>query len=520
MVENKQQMSELIGPRSLNRIRYLLALAFIAASFIAKSTITPLEFFTYIGATIVFLLATTFSEILRIKGRLTSVFTHIHIVMDILVMSAPIWLFTLQSAARAASVWANPVLLFLPMIGLVGSATVISRRYWAWILFLIIVASLTLSVFFAYKSGAHFGSPGGNANAVNPAFIPVVTLWYACVTYIVANLYKIQSLQRKVIEDEKTEVLENSQNLKNANERITGTADSIESFFSELAGFVEHLDEQMQDQSASMEEMSATMEELASTSQKATEFVSHQYSLIKEILDQMNTLDSSLTEIDESSKALAEDIEQLGQTGKETSSAADSLKQVMTGIEESFTKVHEVTEIMAEIADRTNLLALNASIEAARAGDQGRGFAVVAQEVSKLADMSVQNSRNIAEIIEDSRQSVHNGSDAAKLVTGHVKTQTESFAKAVSFFEKLQSRLQTQRDQASMFSAAIRQLNGMSVEIETLAKEQSQGIEAVNKSLAEREQASTELASRSGELKDKMKTIETLAQELKGETSE
>jgi len=65
----------------------------------------------------------------------------------------------------------------------------------------------------------------------------------------------------------------------------------------------------------------------------------------------------------------------------------------MESLKVSFQSVSEVTNIMTDIADRTNLLSLNASIEAARAGEHGKGFAVVAQEVSKLADNSIENAK-------------------------------------------------------------------------------------------------------------------------------
>ena len=95
-------------------------------------------------------------------------------------------------------------------------------------------------------------------------------------------------------------------------------------------------------------------------------------------------------------------------------------------------KIEEISKTISEIADQTSLLSLNAAIESARAGDHGKGFAVVADEISKLASMSIDSSKEIASIInntvnniEDVSAMIENLAQYLHQTIGYVKANTE-----------------------------------------------------------------------------------------------
>ncbi|BDA62199.1 MULTISPECIES: methyl-accepting chemotaxis protein [Shewanella] len=222
-------------------------------------------------------------------------------------------------------------------------------------------------------------------------------------------------------------------------------------------------------------EMSATASEVA---QNTTQVAEATHAATGDVANAQRCVDASLEEI----SALMAQI----------NNAASNIQS----LSEQSKKINSVLSVIGGIAEQTNLLALNAAIEAARAGEQGRGFAVVADEVRSLASRTQSSTLEINEML----------SELHKLVSLAVKTMEESQQSCIRSVDSSRAISES----LGSVTSAVTAINDMSTQIATAATEQSSVTEEINRNVFAIQEIVNELLHSS---EDAARVSQTVSQE-------
>lgn len=222
------------------------------------------------------------------------------------------------------------------------------------------------------------------------------------------------------------------EHLQNIFAVISTNSESMDKVVDDVLGSVRTSNESASDLSALTEELSATMQEVANSAgaiNKHTEAVRNEVDGMAEKSRQINDYSKSM-------KAHADVMEQNARTNMdETKAKVDEILSALNKAisdSQSVDQVNTLTDEIMSIASQTNLLSLNASIEAARAGDAGKGFSVVAGEIGSLAENSRQTAGNIQKINSVVVEAVHNLADSANNLVDYMQNSImPEFAKFV-----------------------------------------------------------------------------------------
>lgn len=205
-------------------------------------------------------------------------------------------------------------------------------------------------------------------------------------------------------------------------------------------------------------------------------------------------------DISDSGQALAKtSLSSINQLAQEVTLAT----QVITELNQQGDKINSIVSTISDIAEQTNLLALNAAIEAARAGEQGRGFAVVADEVRVLSQRTHTSTEEISAMISSLQTTTAKAVDVMALCHKLASTSVEDTEKSGSSFANI--------------AKSIDMINGMTAQIATAAEEQTSVISEIGQNTYAIREVSTQLQDEMDEGLAQANKLKELAENLRGQ---
>ncbi len=371
----------------------------------------------------------------------------------------------------------------------------------------------------------------------------LVTIAFTGVVAIIVTIFVTRSISRpiNVVNDQLKEIAEGEGDLtKEIYVKSKDEVGDMAASFNKMLGTLRTMLAQV---SATSEQVAASSEELLASSEQTATVTDQVVLSIQEVANTIevqgkNTQESavSIGEITSGIQHIASSISTVAEAANESMSQAntgsDYIQKVvgqvrnmhnasidtielMKKLGDESDEVGQIIDVITGIAEQTNLLALNAAIEAARAGEHGKGFAVVADEVKKLADQSRKSASQVVEIIKLIQSDII----TAVNMTNNVNNYAEDGLKLVE---------ETGRSFEQIFKS-IEDVSDQTQELSSITEEISAGIEQVNEAIEEIAQLAktntnhtTEIASASEEQLATMEevtssatSLATLAEELR-----
>lgn len=265
-------------------------------------------------------------------------------------------------------------------------------------------------------------------------------------------------------------------------------------------------------QSKNIDELNGTVDQLSASVQEIAESATALAVVVSDTRDSSNNAEDKMNVTVEVAEAGKNDMQKVGE-------AMGLIEQSINGLQESIDKVgaasqeiNKIVGMIGEIADETNLLALNASIEAARAGDAGKGFAVVATEIGSLATNSNQSVQKIQTLINEVTSLVGETVDKAKDSVDEINTSSRLVHQAVATFDTIYDNIVDANRVVNDMAANMLKVADVSTNVASITEEQAASAELISRNAGN-------IASESKNITDDSEKVAETARKL-ADTSE
>jgi methyl-accepting chemotaxis protein len=285
-----------------------------------------------------------------------------------------------------------------------------------------------------------------------------------------------------------------------SNDEIGTMAGMLNRLLAKLQGNLKTIAEGAQKLSSASTHMTSSSDQVASASEQQSASASNMAASIEELTVSITHVGDRASEANaestRSGKLAETGAKVIGQTVSDINEIADTVNAAsgrIRELEEQSDRISSVVAVIREVADQTNLLALNAAIEAARAGEQGRGFAVVADEVRKLAERTAASTHEISSMVDTVRSSARNAVESMEHAVERVSAGVARAAEANTAIRQIGESSESAVDMVSEITHAIREQSSASTSIAQQVERIAQMAEESNAAARESAQSAREL---------------------------
>ncbi|GHU30048.1 methyl-accepting chemotaxis protein [Spirochaetia bacterium] len=274
-------------------------------------------------------------------------------------------------------------------------------------------------------------------------------------------------------------IKEHSATLLNIGNELSADMTETAAAVNQITANIQSTKNQVINQSASVTETNATMEQITINIDKLNDQIEHQSASVSR---SSSAIEEMLANIESVTQTLIRNGGNVQDLAKASDAGRNGLHIVAADIQKIAREsegLSKINVVMENIASQTNLLSMNAAIEAAHAGEYGKGFAVVASEIRKLAQSSSQQSRTISTVLKKIQESIDRISESTNNVL-HKFEAIDSGVKTVSIQEEnIRNAMEEQSAGSKQILESISQLNDATITVKSSSEEMLEGSQQV-----------------------------------------
>lgn len=304
-----------------------------------------------------------------------------------------------------------------------------------------------------------------------------------------------------------TDLKKSKDDLSSSGSTLRASIEETSSAITQILSDIDSVKQEITNQSSSVEETAGAITEISQNIVSLEKMIENQASGIAQASAAVEQMIGNIGSVNKSVEQMAQSFSSLEERSKDGMSKQERVSEQIEQISGQSEMLEDANAAIASIASQTNLLAMNAAIEAAHAGEAGKGFSVVADEIRKLSETSTAQSKTIGDELKKIQESIGTVVAASAESTSAFSSVSENIKETDSLVMQIKNAMEEQLSGSRQIGDALHMMNDSTSEVRTASSEMSAGQKAILDEVKR-------LQDTTSSMKDKVTEMETGARKI------